>query len=52
MPNQRRADLRSIHIYVPQDLGDEFAAAVQRKGETMTSVLTRLMRNYARTNRA
>jgi hypothetical protein len=51
MPNQRRATQARIEFYVPQPEKDQFAAAAQRKGETMTTALTRFMRDYTRRNR-
>jgi hypothetical protein len=51
MPDQRGPDKVPITFYPDRDLKDQFAAAVQRKGETMTTALTRFMRDYTRRNR-
>jgi hypothetical protein len=48
MPNQRGADQVSVAIYVDKDVKAAFKAATEQRGETITDVLVRAMRNYTR----
>jgi hypothetical protein len=51
MPDQRDPTKTAITFYPDRDLKEQFAAAAQRKGETMTTALTRFMRDYTRRTR-
>lgn len=47
MPNQRRAGMASIHIYIPYTLREQVQARTQERGETLTDVIVRALRRYA-----
>jgi hypothetical protein len=51
MPDHRDPTKTAITFYPDRDLKEQFAAAAQRKGETMTTALTRFMRDYTRRNK-
>lgn len=48
MPNQRRADQVPLMVYIPVELRDAAKAEAERRGETVSDAVRRMLRRYVR----
>lgn len=46
MPSQHSADTTPVHVRVPRELKAAVAAELERRGETMSSLVERALREY------